>query len=111
MKVGLYPWRKEARKMVRKKMKTMIKAPPKKRASNKEKNKEKKKNRFVYTSASVTYKRAGAVMRFRQLFGRNFESLINGGTNGLTVGQTNRLTNRPYKKKQSVHWKVSFSVS
>ena len=54
-------------------------------------------------------------MRFRQLFGRNFDSVTNGGTNGLTVGQTNRLTNRPYKKKRfedvSVHRKVSFSVS
>ena len=69
----------------------------------------------VYTTTSVAYGWAGAVMRFRQLFGRNFESVINRGTNGLTFGQTNRLTNRPYKKKQfedvSVHWKVSFSIS
>ena len=48
----------------------------------------------MYTAASVAYGWAGALMRFRQLFGKNFNSVTNGQTDGRTDGPTDGPTDR-----------------
>ena len=47
-----------------------------------------KRHKVVYTTASVAYRWAGAVMRFRYLSGKSLNSVTNQLTDGWTDGLT-----------------------
>ena len=60
-------------------------------------------NKAVYTTASVAYGWAGAVMRFRYLFNENFHNVTDQRMHGPTDGPTDRVSYRvactPLKKR------------
>ena len=51
-----------------------------------------RENKAVYTTASVTYGKAGAVMPYKQLLGKNFNSMTDQWTDGWMVGRTDGWT-------------------